>query len=102
MIRRVLPVLCLVLACLAQTAAADPAAVPLRDSVPHITTVGGASAEVVPDQADIRLGISNERPTADAAASPTAAPAAAGGAAEIRALRLCHRAQDGGGGAGGV
>ncbi len=67
MIHRLL--LPLSLAC-ATPALADPAA--LRDSVPHITTAGQASAEVVPDQADIRLGINNELPTAEAAAAATA------------------------------
>ena len=75
MIRRVLPLLCL--ACAAAPASADPAAVPLRDSVPHITTFGQASATVMPDRADIRLGISNEKPSADEAAVATAPHAGA-------------------------
>ena len=49
---------------------ADPVA--LKDSVPHLTTAGTASADVVPDRADLRLGIANERPDAEAAAQATA------------------------------
>lgn len=49
----------------------------LKDSVPHITTTGTASLEVVPDRAVLHLGVSNERPTADAAAQATAETATA-------------------------
>ncbi len=46
--------------------------VPLKDSVPHMTTTGKAEVEVRPDQADLRLGVRQERKTADAAADATA------------------------------
>ena len=49
----------------------------LKDSVPHITTTGSASLEVVPDRAVLHLGVTNERPTADAAAQATANAATA-------------------------
>ena len=57
-------------------AAADNG-VPLREAVPHITTTGHADIEVIPDLADIQLGVESERPTADAATSATADAAAA-------------------------
>jgi uncharacterized protein len=50
---------------------------PLRDSVPTITTNGVASAEVVPDIATISLGVDTERPTAAAAARDNARAAQA-------------------------
>ncbi|WP_036255601.1 SIMPL domain-containing protein [Methylocapsa acidiphila] len=51
--------------------------VPLKDAVPSLTTVGTASAEVVPDIATISLGVETERPTAAEAASENARAAQA-------------------------
>lgn len=59
-----------VIACIPAMASADP--VTLKDMVPHITTTGSASADVVPDLADLKLGVRNERPTASEAAAVTA------------------------------
>jgi uncharacterized protein len=50
---------------------------PLRDSVPTITTNGVASAEVVPDLATISLGVDTERPNAANAARDNARAAQA-------------------------
>jgi uncharacterized protein len=50
---------------------------PLRDSVPTITTNGVASAEVVPDIATISLGVDTERPNAANAARDNARAAQA-------------------------
>lgn len=50
---------------------------PLRDAVPHMTTTGEAEAEVMPDQANLNLGVRQERKSADAATEATAAAAAA-------------------------
>ncbi len=58
--------------CAATSALAEPPGVPLKDSVPHMTTTGEAEAEVRPDQADLRLGVRQERKTADAATEATA------------------------------
>ena len=51
--------------------------VPLKDSVPSITTNGIASTEVVPDLATISLGVDTERPKAAAAARDNALAAQA-------------------------
>jgi hypothetical protein len=57
---------------------------PLKDSVPSITTNGVASTEVVPDIATISLGVETERPkAADAARDNTLATQAIAG--EIKA-----------------
>lgn len=60
-------------------AAADARAqeVSLRNMVPSITTLGTASAEVVPNLATISLGVETERPTAAEAASENARAAQA-------------------------
>lgn len=58
--------------CVATVALADPLVVPLKDSVPHMTTTGEAEVEVKPDQADLSLGVGQERKTADAATEATA------------------------------
>ena len=60
----------------ATTSASADVGVPVRESVPHITTTGSASLEVIPDQADITLGVSTERATADEATQITAKAAA--------------------------
>jgi uncharacterized protein YggE len=58
--------------------------VPLKDSVPSITTNGVASTEVVPDIATISIGVETERPkAADAARDNTLATQAIAG--EIKA-----------------
>ena len=61
----------------ATPALAEPVGVPLKDSVPHMTTTGEASVDVVPDQADLTLAIEQERPSADEAAEATAKAAVA-------------------------
>ena len=71
--RRVLALLYLV----ATPALAEPPGVPLREAVPHMTTTGEAEAEVMPDQADLDLGVRQERKTADAATAATAEAATA-------------------------
>lgn len=69
----------LLLLCLsaATPAFAEPPGVPLRDAVPHMTVTGEAKAEVMPDQADLSLGVRQERKTADAATTATAEAATA-------------------------
>ena len=69
----------LVLLCLSAVtpAFAEPPGVPLRDAVPHMTVTGEAEAEVMPDQADLSLGVRRERKTADAATNATAEAATA-------------------------
>ncbi len=47
------------------------------DDTPHVTIVGQAATEVVPDLATITLGVTNRRPTAKGAADATAATAGA-------------------------
>jgi uncharacterized protein YggE len=49
--------------------------VSLKNSVPHITASGTASADVVPDEALISLGVMVERPTAQAASAEMATAA---------------------------
>src|SRR2546430_2827072 len=51
--------------------------VPLKDSVPSITTTGIASTEVAPDIATISLGVNTERPNAANAARDNARAAQA-------------------------
>lgn len=65
------------LACLSAWGGAMADTVTLVQSVPHITTTGVASATVVPDQADIYLGVDNERPTIAEASDATARAAGA-------------------------
>ena len=43
----------------------------LKASVPHVTVVGNAHAEIVPNLATIFLGVEDEEPTADAALGKT-------------------------------
>ena len=64
------------LAC-AAPALADPVDVPLKDSVPHMTTTGEASAEVMPDQAELSLGVTQERKSAEEATEAAAEAATA-------------------------
>ena len=71
--QRVFALLCLV----STPASAEPPGVPLREAVPHMTTTGEAEAEVMPDQADLNLGVRQERKTADAATAATAEAAIA-------------------------
>lgn len=62
----------------------------LRQSVPHITTSGSASADVVPDEAIIQLGIMTESATAPVASAGTA-KAATAVIAEIKAQGIPDR-----------
>ena len=62
---------------LAGPVSAEPPGVPLKDSLPHMTTTGEASLEVVPDQAELHLGVRQERKTADEATDATAEAAKA-------------------------
>ena len=71
--RTLFAVLCLV----TTPAFAEPPGVPLREAVPHMTTTGEAEAEVMPDQADLDLGVRQERKTVDAATTATAEAATA-------------------------
>ncbi len=59
----------------APSAAAAQAA--LKDSVPHISVVGHASTEVMPDIATISLAVETEKPTAAEAAAANASAAQA-------------------------
>ena len=52
---------------LASTARAQDDDRPSLDAVPHITVTGTAATAVVPDQAEIRVGISVEKPSAQEA-----------------------------------
>jgi uncharacterized protein len=61
----------------AQLTMAHAQVLPLKDSVPTITTNGVASAEVVPDIATISLGVNTERPKAADAARDNALAAQA-------------------------
>ncbi len=58
--------------CTLAVAPATADGVPLVQSVPHIMTYGSARVDVVPDQADLFLGVETERPTPAAAADATA------------------------------
>ncbi|MGB7125614.1 MAG: SIMPL domain-containing protein [Methylovirgula sp.] len=49
----------------------------LKDSVPHVTVVGRASTEVVPDIAVLSLAVVTEKPTAKEAAAENAQAAQA-------------------------
>ena len=71
-------------------AQAPPLGVPLKEAVPHITTTGFARAEIVPDQADIFLGVSSEDASAAGATEETA-KAATTIIAEIKARGLDAR-----------
>ncbi len=55
--------------------AQTPPGVSLKNSVPHITTSGTASADVIPDEALMSLGVMAERPTAQAASADMASAA---------------------------
>lgn len=70
------------------SAAAAQAA--LKDSVPHITVVGHASTEVVPDIAILSLAVVTEKPTAEEAAAENARTAQ-GLIAEIKAQGIDAR-----------
>lgn len=61
----------------ATAALAETPGVPLKDSVPHMTMTGEAEVDVRPDQADLSLGVRQERKTADAATEATARAAEA-------------------------
>lgn len=50
----------------------DEAGATALDDIPHITIIGTASVEVVPDIAEISLGVSTEKPRAVDAANETA------------------------------
>lgn len=67
-------ILAVILALLPGAAAAQVA---LKDAVPHITVVGHASMEVVPDVAILSLSVVTERPKADDAAAENAQTAEA-------------------------
>jgi uncharacterized protein len=72
----------------APSAAAAQAA--LKDAVPHITVVGHASTEVVPDIAILSLTVVTEKPTAEEAAAENARTAQAL-VAEIKAQGIDAR-----------
>lgn len=59
-------------AILALAPSAAAAQVALKDAVPHITVVGHARMEVVPDVAILSLSVVTERPKADDAAAENA------------------------------
>lgn len=71
------PRLLMVLVCGCQVPAVARAQAALTDSVPHITVVGHAHADVAPDYAILSLAVVTEKPTATAAAAANAQTAQA-------------------------